>query len=202
VPDPTIASGLLALAAGLAGGGMGTYAVSRATRRGLLAAVDRSEQASLDGGRAARETLMRSSTMELLRAAGRVPMEMQALGIRVTRDDRRRGFAFLDALRALGAGPAYLTPPVLQERWATLVELVQDFAHAWPVLDPLEYGGDSVESQLTAGGWMPEVYAAARGTVQDYAAFVVESAVAVIADEPLPADRPRPVLAPELSVSA
>ena len=200
MPDPIVTTGIVAMASGLGGGGMGAYLVNRATRAALRQAVERSERVAEDGGRAARETLMRSSALELLRAAARVPQEVQALGIRVTRDDRKRGFAFLDALRALGSGPAYLTPPELQERWATLVELVHDFAHAWPVLDPAEYGGDPVESQLAAGGWMPDVYGRARGEVTAYAEFVVATAVAVVESADVPADRPRPVLAPEQDV--
>src|SRR5690606_28715541 len=155
-----------------------------------LVAVQRSERAAEDGGRAARETLARSSAMELLRAASRVPLEVQALGVRVTRDDRKRGLAFLDGLRALGHGPAYLTPRDLQERWATLVELVHDFAHAWPVLDPVEYGGDPLDEQLAAGGWLPDVYEEARREVSAYAEFVVATAVAVVEDASLPAERP------------
>jgi hypothetical protein len=200
VPDPSVTTGFVAMASGLAGGGMGAALVSRATRAALRQAVERSERVAQDGGRAARETLMRSSALELLRAAARVPQETQALGIRVTRDDRKRGFAFLDALRALGHGPAYLTPPALQERWATLVELVHDFAHAWPVLDPEEYGGDPVDAQLAAGGWMPAVYARARAEVTSYAEFVVATAVSVVEDSDAPADRPRPVLAPDSGV--
>ena len=57
---PTLTTSLVAVASGLAGGGMGAYLVSRATRAALAQAVERSERVAEDGGRAARETLMRS----------------------------------------------------------------------------------------------------------------------------------------------
>jgi hypothetical protein len=189
-------TGANVIASGVSGGGHGAYVVNRTTRAALREAADRAERVAADGGRAARETLMRSSALELLRAAARMSVEMGALGVRVTRDERRRGLAYLDALRDLEQGPAYLTPRVLQDRWATMVELVHTFAHAWPVLDPAEYGGDPVETQLAAGGWMPEVYERARGEVEEYARFVVATALAVVQDTPPPADRPRPALGP------
>ena len=182
--------------AGLSGGAMGAYLVNRTTRTALRLAVEQSERVAADGSRAARETLMRSSALELLRAAARVPQEVAGLGVRVTRDDRKRGFAFLDTLRVLGHGPAYLTPPVLQERWATLVELVHTFAYAWPVLDPEQYGGDSLETQLAAGGWLPEIYMRGREDVEAYATFVVATAVSVVQDTEPPTERPRPLLGP------
>jgi hypothetical protein len=184
------------LVSGLAGGGLGAWLVSRTTAQTLKMTIDRAERTAVDGGRAARETLMRSCALELLRAAGRVPVEVQALGLRVTKDDRKRGYAFLDGLRQMGTGPAMLTPAQLQERWAVLVELVHDFAHAWPVLDPREFGGDSVEEQLAAGGWLPDVYDRARGEMTRYATYVCSTAVAVIEDRDLPREIEIPVLGP------